>query len=350
MKGKKWLILSLVLAIVLPASALGAPFIMKALFWRLGDDPAVAVLQGEHWGQILCGILLTASPFIPVVCFLLEQAGVRRARWQWERTQPPEFATKEERRAFYLKELNGQQRTSRGTPWIAYAALCGLAVFLFSSEVLRTALPQKIGGTGRDLELYHSGQPAVYEGPLLQVERQLHNGGRAVPDERFVYYDTSQDSLRCAATLLAHTRLNQLSYTVTYLPETGTILTITDAAGNERTAGIEPDLTAPEGCWMYGDLAVPVCDQVEGYTALSREQQALFDLMYSQVLSGDVAAGRKRVRPFDLPYPLKKDEYNAVVELYEASIAPGQYPNHCYWTDDGRIVRRASCNGIIHTG
>ena len=349
MKGKKWLILALVLALVLPACALSAPFAMKALFWRLGDDPAVAVLQGEHWGWILRGVLLTVSPFIPVVCFLLEQAGVRRARRQWKRAQPPEFATKEERRAFYLKELNGQRRAPQGTPWVAYAALCGLVVILFGSEVLRAALPQKIEETGRDLELYHSGQPAVYEGPLLQVERQLRNGARAVPDERFVYYDAAEDSFRCAATLLAHTQLNQLSYTVTYLPETGTILTITDAAGNERTAGVEPDLTPRSGYWMYGDLAVPICDQVEGYGALTREQQALFDLMYSQVLSGDVAAGRQRVRPFDLPYELKKAEYNAVVELYEASIEPGQYPNHCYWTDDGRIVRRASCNGIIHT-
>ena len=100
---------------------------------------------------------------------------------------------------------------------------------------------------------------------------------------------------------------------------------------------------------MYGDLAVPVCDGVEGYGALTREQQALFDLMYSQVLSGGVAAGKQNVRSFDLPYPLKKDEYNQVVELYEASIEPGQYPDHCYWTDDGRIVRRASCNRIVHT-
>ena len=36
MKGKKWLILALVLALVLPACALSAPFAMKALFWRLG--------------------------------------------------------------------------------------------------------------------------------------------------------------------------------------------------------------------------------------------------------------------------------------------------------------------------
>ncbi len=350
MKEKKWLILALALTAALPVCALGAPFVMKVLFWQLGRDPAVAVLQGEHWGLIARMVLLTAPLFVPVVCFLLEQVGVRRAKRQWESAQPPEFATQDERRAFYLNELNGQRRAPRGTPWIVYAALCGVAVFLFGTEVLRAALPQKIGETGRDLELYQSGQPQVYEGSLLQVERQLRKGARALPDERFVYYDIAGGgSLRCAAALLAYTQLTQPSYTVTYLPETGTILTITDSAGNERTAGVEPDLTPPEGCWMYGDQAVPVCDGVEGYGALSKEQRALFDLLYSQVLSGEVAAGRQNVRSFDLPYPLKKGEYNAVVELYEASIEPGQYPDHCYWTDDGRIVRRASCNRIVHT-
>ena len=99
---------------------------------------------------------------------------------------------------------------------------------------------------------------------------------------------------------------------------------------------------------MCGDLAVPLCDQVEGYEDLSIEQRALFDLMYSEVPSGGVAAGRQRVQSFDLPYPLIEDEYNAVQELYEASIAPGQHPNHCCRTDNGRIVRRAYCSGMIH--
>lgn len=350
MKGKKWLISAAILVIVFPVCALGAPFVMKALFWRFGSDPAVAVLRGEHWGLIVRMGLLTAAPFVPVVCFILERIGVRRAKRRWESAQPPEFATQEERRDFYRKELSGQRKAPGGTPWVVYAALCGAAVFLFGTEVLRAALPQEIGELGRDLELYQSGQAEVYQGPLLLVERQLRRGARELPDERFVYYDTAGGgSLRCAAALLSYTQLNQLSYTVTYLPETGTILTITDGEGNERTSGMEVDLTPPGGCWMYGDLAVPVCDGVEGYEALTKEQQALFDLMYSQVLSGDVAAGRQNVRSFDLPYPLKKDEYNQVVELYESSIESGQYPDHCYWTDDGRIVRRASCNRIIHT-
>lgn len=348
-RGHSWLIAALVAAIGCPACALGAPYVMKVLFWQFGSDPAVAILQGEHWGRVISVVLLTVSPFVPVVCFVLEQVSLRRAKRQRESAQPPEFATREERRVFYLNELDRERKAPHGTPWIAYAALCGLAVFLFSSGVLRIALPQKIEETGRDLELYHSGQPAVYEGPLLLVERQLRNGARAVPDERFVYYDSAENSLRCAATLLSQTQLMQASYTVTYLPGTGTILTITDADGNLRTAGAEMELPTPEGCWLYGDLAVPICDQVEGYGALSPEQRALFDLMYSQVLSGEVAAGELPTRSFDLPYPLKKDEFNAVLELYEASVEPRQYPDHGYRTDDGRIVRRAYCYGIIHT-
>ena len=187
MKGKKWLISAAILVIVFPVCALGAPFVMKALFWRFGSDPAVAVLRGEHWGLIVRMGLLTAAPFVPVVCFILERIGVRRAKRQWESAQPPEFATQEERRDFYRKELSGQRKAPGGTPWIAYAALCGAAVFLFGTEVLRAALPQEIGETGRDLELYRSGQAEVYQGPLLLVERQLRGGARAVPDERFVY-------------------------------------------------------------------------------------------------------------------------------------------------------------------
>ena len=45
---------------------------------------------------------------------------------------------------------------------------------------------------------------------------------------------------------------------------------------------------------------------------MTREQKALFDLLYSQVLSGDVAAGNLPTRSFDLPYELKKAEFNQV--------------------------------------
>ena len=99
---------------------------------------------------------------------------------------------------------------------------------------------------------------------------------------------------------------------------------------------------------MYGDLAVPVCSEVDGYSNLSSEEKALFDLMYSEVLSGGVAAGKIPTRSFDLPYPLKKEEFNAVLDLYEASRNPEQHPTHGYRTDDGRIVRRAYCYGIIY--
>ena len=66
-----WLLLALVMGIALPAGALAAPFVMKSLFWRFGSDPAGAVLQGEHWGRVICAVLLTVSPFVPVACFLL---------------------------------------------------------------------------------------------------------------------------------------------------------------------------------------------------------------------------------------------------------------------------------------
>ena len=89
-----------------------------------------------------------------------------------------------------------------------------------------------------------------------------------------------------------------------------------------RTAGESVELPTPEGCWMYGDLAVPVCSEVDGYSNLSSEQKALFDLMYSEVLSGGVAAWKISTWSFDLPYPLEKEEFNAALDLYEASINP----------------------------
>ena len=58
---------------------------------------------------------------------------------------------------------------------------------------------------------------------------------------------------------------------------------------------------------------------------------------------------RWSTRSFDLPYELKKAEFNQVLELYEASVGKDEYPNHGYRTDDGHIVRRAYCYGIIHS-
>ena len=348
MKKHKWLILALLMAILLPACAFSAPYVMEALFWKIGDDPAVAVLQGEHFGRIICMALLVIAPFVPILCFIMERIGVWRARRHQERGKPSEFSAQEVRKEFYRKELKNEGQISHGSPWIVYGVLCGVAVFIFGNAVLRAGLPEQIEETGRDLAAYHSGQPASYEGPLLLVERQLRDGFRQLPDERFVYYDGSDCSFRCAASLLSQPNLMQESYKVAYLPETGTILTITDAEGNLRTAGESVELPTPEGCWMYGDLAVPVCSEVDGYSNLSSEQKALFDLMYSEVLSGGVAAGKIPTRSFDLPYPLEKEEFNAVLDLYEASTNPEQRPTHGYRTDDGRIVRRAYCYGIIY--
>lgn len=349
MKKKRiWPLLALLSTALLPLCAFGMPFVMEELFWIIGSDPAVSVLQGEHWGGIIRAALLTAAPFIPVICFVLERIGVRRAEWQLEQKQPPAFAALDERKEFYLNELKNERQASNAAPWIIYAALCGAAVLVFGGAVLRSGLLRQIAETGSDLETYRNGQPTIYEGPLLLTDRQLRDGIRQLPDERFVYYDASNASFRCAATLLSQTNLMQLSYTVAYLPETGTILTITDAAGNLRTAGTDAALCAPPGCWMYGDLAVPICSDAAGYSDLTSEQKALFDLMYSEVLSESVAAGEIPTRRFDLPYPLDKDAFKAVLALYEASVSPQQHPTHGYRTDDGRIVRQAYCYGITY--
>lgn len=350
MKKKRiWPILAWLITGLLLVSSFGVSAVMVELLWKIGDDPAVAALQGEHIGAIVCAALLTAAPFVPVMCFIFERIGNHRARWKLEQEQPPEFATQEERKEFYLNELKQEQQLSNGTPWVVYAALCGIAVLVFGAVVLRSGLLQQIAETGSDLEAYRKGTPMIYEGPLLLTDRQLHDGIRQIPDERFVYYDASDDSFRCAASLLSETNLMQPYYTVAYLPQTGTILTITDAEGNQRTAGADVALRTPQGCWMYGDLAVPICSDVEGYDNLTSEQKALFDLMYSEVLSSGVAAGEIPTRRFDLPYPLAKEEFETVLELYEASVNSEQRPTHGYRTDDGKTVRQAYCYGIIYT-
>ena len=347
-RKRRWLLYALFMAVLLPACAFGASSVLETLFWKIGSDPAVAVLQGEHWGRVICAVLLTVSPFIPVMCFILEQIGVRRAKWQAQHDQPPEFASQDQRKEFYQNALKKEQQASNGTPWIVYAILCGVAVLVFGNAVLRSGLRSQIAETGSDLEAYRNGQPAIYEGPLLLTDRQLRDGIRQLPDARFVYYDGSDCSFRCAVSLLSQTNLMQPSYTVTYLPETGTILSITDDAGNLRTAGQDVALHAPQGCWLYGDLVVSICTEVEGYADLTAGQQALFDLLYSEVLSEGVAAGEIPTRSFDLPYPLEKEEFNEVLELYEASVASEQRPTHGYRTDDGRIVRQAYCYGITY--
>ena len=81
------------MAMLLPFCALLAPGILKALFWKLGSDPAVAVLQGEYWGAVVRVVLLTVGPLVPVACFLAERISIRRARRRLERREPGEFST-----------------------------------------------------------------------------------------------------------------------------------------------------------------------------------------------------------------------------------------------------------------
>ena len=341
-----WLGLALAMAVLLPFCALLAPMVLKTLFWKLSSDPAVAVLRGEYWGAVVRAVLLTIGPLVPVACFLLERVTISRARRQLAHQA---FAIQTGREAFDRSVHREELWIPRGIPWGIYAVLCGIAVFLFTSGVRQPMLPQHIQEMGNDLNDYRTGHPAVYQGPLERVERQMRDGVREVPDLRFVYYDSAGESLRCAVTLLYETDLMQPSYTVTYLPETGTILTITDAEGTLRTTGADVPLPVPSGCWLYGDLAVPYCDDVPGYDTLTWEQQALFDLLYSEVFSGGVASGELSTRSFTLPYPLEKEAFNAVLELYESSVVPVERPTFGYRTDDGQMVEEAYCYGIHYS-
>ena len=104
---------------------------------------------------------------------------------------------------------------------------------------------------------------------MLLVDRPVRDGAKQIPDERYVYYrSATEGDLQCAVTLIAE---KQLMQPLEYLPETGTILSITDMAGVLRTGGEEMALPTPAGCWLYGDLAVLICDEVGcGVTPLDR--------------------------------------------------------------------------------
>lgn len=56
-------------------------------------------------------------------------------------------------------------------------------------------------------------------------------------------------------------------------PGSRAIFTITDAEGNLRTAGESVELPAPEGCWMYGDLAVPVCSEADAILTFHQKKR-----------------------------------------------------------------------------
>ena len=114
------------MAMLLPFCALLAPGILKALFWKLGSDPAVAVLQGEYWGAVVRVVLLTVGPLVPVACFLAERISIRRARRRLERREPGEFAIQAEREAFYRRARREEVWLPRGMPWefmLFYAVL-----------------------------------------------------------------------------------------------------------------------------------------------------------------------------------------------------------------------------------
>ena len=58
-------------------------------------------------------------------------------------------------------------------------------------------------------------------------------------NRRLIQLQHLEGDLQCAVTLIAEKQLMQPSYRVEYLPETGTILSITDMAGRLRTGGAQ---------------------------------------------------------------------------------------------------------------
>lgn len=317
--------------------------------WHLVKDQAVAGLYGEYWDHLLCMGLLGAAPVVVVLGYFLERVVHARKRWTQPK-QPSEFATAEARKEFYLKELYDVKEQHSALPKSLYAMVATLLIGLFVMAVILVRLPAKTQAQRADLDLYESGKPAVYTGMLRQVERPVVDGYKQVPNDHYVYYQGENSTyFRCNKKLLSETNLMQEAYTVTYLPNSITILSITDGEGVVRTQGAKVELEVPEHCWKYGDLIVPICDQVEGYDQLSEGGQRAFDLLYSQVFSSRVAERKAPTRSFDLVQPISSQEFRQVLDLYEAAGCLERYRNFQYRTDDMGTVRTAYCQQIIHS-
>ncbi len=324
---------------------------MEGLFLRLGRAPAVAGLYGEYWGKTIGMWLLGAAPIVLFLSYLLDR--IRSAAGERiKEEKPPEFAGVEERRAHYLNELSAQEnRTRTRIPTVAYHLTIGILLALYAVLVIGMRLPDKVQAIREDLDRYEANDPAVYTGMLRQVDRPVVDGAKRVPDPYYVYYKGEESAyFRCARDLLSETQLMQEAYTVTYLPNSITVLSITDGEGVVRTEGAQIELPVPEHHWRYGDLAIPICDQVEGYEQLTFGGQRAFDLLYSQVFSGRVDRGEARTRSFELAEPIPAQEFRAVLDLYEASGCLERYPNFKYRTDDSGTVSVAYCQRIIRTG
>lgn len=348
-RKKLWTALPFFLGFVLMLAGLTARSWMVLLFQQFFPEPTVAGLYGEYWGNRACILLLAAAPAVVLAGFLLSRVGCA-LRTRGSGKAAPEFSSTEQRREHYLSQLYTREKHRPSVSWPVYALVCSGLIAVFVYGVIYTLLPQKTSALGQDLALYEAGTAPIYTGMLMQVDAPVVDGVKRIPDDYYVYYQGEERYFRCAQSLLTEKNLMQEAYTVSYLPNSITILSITDQAGLVRTDHAEVKLSAPEHSWLYGDLIVPICDQVPGYETLSEDGQRAFDLLYSQVFSSRVASREAKTRSFTLPEPLHKDEFKKVLALYEQSGCLERYPDFMYRTDDGRIVRVAYCQAIYHSG
>lgn len=91
--------------------------------------------------------------------------------------------------------------------------------------------------------------------------------------------------------------------------------------GKEETS---KELTEFADHWEYGEWTYAKHPEVYGYDQLSKEEQADFDLLYSDLLIEGLESVES-VRAFDLPYPVDKAMFDRINGLYQCNH---KY-NHC---------------------
>ncbi|MCI8649978.1 MAG: hypothetical protein HFG20_07670 [Anaerotruncus sp.] len=283
--------------------------------------PALLQMKREYLGgRILQGILCM-MPILVLVCFFVTML-LRRRR-------PDRFKTQKWRVIFCYG-----------------IALAVQLAGLFFVGYLQTELQP----LGEDLNSYVAGKSAHYTGSLRWIARP-----KFITDPGYVYFEASDnDRLRCAQENITQPLLMQAQYQVEYLPNTSTIVTIKAMDGSLRTGKDVALPDVPKGYWLHGDLPVRQCTEVYGYDTFSPAAQKLFDLCYGEYFSAEVARQEKPTHLFVLPEPVRKDEYDRVLALYQASTDYDCYRTFRYDTNDNitnadKMIREVYAGGISYS-
>ncbi|MDR1192844.1 MAG: hypothetical protein LBK98_01550 [Peptococcaceae bacterium] len=309
-----------------------------SLFISGGRASVLARLEIDLYSRYAFFALL-ALPLLATLLFYAGALIIVPRREAAEMTRPSASPDKEERRRIYQEQylLYTWRQETRWLTRVFYLVLLTAQLGLIVYNVFFTDARREAAWIYDDLNLLRAGDLSVYEGEFQPTDRPIHNtyGYAMIPDGEFYYFTSDAGTLRCLRNTLAFDRLARPAYRVEYLPNTYTVVSITNDDGVLLTGpDVTLDLRPPGGTWLYGDLIVQSQPEVYGYGLLSEGGQKAFDLMYGEYYSQAVALGKEDIHSFSLAQPITKEEYYRVLSLYEAATARYSRPPWRYDTND----------------